>query len=321
VAVSVVVPTHRRPEQLRKCLDGLRLQSHVPTEVIVVRRDDDQAARSVLSEFLIPGLCEIEVSEPGVLAAMTAGSHRASGDVIAFTDDDAVPRPDWLTRMLQHFDDPAVGGVGGRDLIHSLRLDAPLTADVGRISKWGKVIGNHHRGRGPARTVMVLKGVNLAFRREALALPSSLRGRGAQAHWEVAACLWAQHRKWKLVYDPAILVDHFPAPREGGDHRIAPPAPVVADSEYNLVATLLSFEPRLFWRRALYGLMVGARGDLGMGRALWALLHRDWDLVTQLLPSLRGQIEALRDVVRGNRIAMVVFAPSRWPRSPEISVA
>jgi hypothetical protein len=51
-----------------------------------------------------------------------------------------------------------------------------LTRDVGRVGRWGKLVGNHHLGTGSARSVMVLKAVNMAFRREALAVPEQLRG-------------------------------------------------------------------------------------------------------------------------------------------------
>jgi len=54
----------------------------------------------------------VEVDRPTQTAAMAAGVERAEGDVIAFTDDDAVPRRDWLTRIASHFEDPRVGGVG-----------------------------------------------------------------------------------------------------------------------------------------------------------------------------------------------------------------
>jgi hypothetical protein len=56
---------------------------------------------------------------------------------------------------------------------------------------------------------MVVQAANMALRREALALPDGLRGSGAQAHFEVAMCLWARKRDWRIVYDPAIVVDHY----------------------------------------------------------------------------------------------------------------
>ena len=125
---------------------------------------------------------------------MEAGVSAARGEIVAFIDDDAVPRPDWLRRLVRHFDDPEVGGVGGRDYIARPEVPNMPTVDVGRVTRWGKVIGNHHRGTGEPRSVMVLKAAGMAFRRHALALPTGLRGAGAQPHFEVAMSLSAIRR-------------------------------------------------------------------------------------------------------------------------------
>lgn len=300
---SVVVPTFRRPELLRGCLDGLRAQTRPPDEVIVVCRRDDEVSREVLLGR--PDVAMVNVDEPGVLAAMNLAVAASSGDVIAFIDDDAVARPEWLAGLLEQLGDSGVGGVGGRDVVHSDPDPERATADrVGLISPWGKLIGDHHRGRGPARDVDVLKAVNMAFRREALALPRRLRGRGAQVHFEVATGLWARQRGWRLVYDPAIVVDHYPGPRFDPDRRERPDPSAARDAAYNLVTCLVGLSPRLGRRRALFGLLVGDAMTPGLARAAVALAHRDRSVLARLGPSLRGQLEALRDHVRGRPLEM-----------------
>lgn len=152
---------------------------------MVVRRQDDERSRSVLTEPW--GAVEVTVDEPGVVAAIAAGVTGARSEIVAFLDDDAVRRADRLERLLRHFRDPRVGGVGGRDVWRNEEPRGQPTEDVGRITPWGKRIGNHYLGTGRAREVMVLQGATMAFRRQALALPGSLRGSGAQAHFEVAS--------------------------------------------------------------------------------------------------------------------------------------
>jgi glycosyltransferase involved in cell wall biosynthesis len=274
-------------------LEGLALQSLAPAETIVVRRAGDVATEALLGRTAHPNLVEVVVNEPGVLAAMRAGVRASRGDVIAFIDDDAVPRPDWLSRLVRHFDDPAVGAAGGRDYIE--RPDCPnvATVDVGRVTRWGKLIGNHHRGTGEPRNVMVLKAVGMAFRRHALTLPSGLRGAGAQPHFEVATSLSAFRRGWKLIYDPTAVVDHHIGQRFDADQRGRPAPQAVRDAAYNLVTALLAEAPELFWRRALYGLMVGDRATPGFVRAAVALIRRERNVLKDLRPSLEGQIEAL----------------------------
>jgi GT2 family glycosyltransferase len=302
IHVSVIVPTYRRPDSLRLCLRGLKGQSRAADEIIVVRRPEDEGAKLVLAE-LGESLCkETLVFQPGVLAAMRTGLTIAVGGIVAFVDDDAVPRPDWIARLVGHFRDPQVGAVGGRDFVRNVKgTEEPACIDVGRITRWGKLIGNHHLGEGPPRNVMVLKGVNMAFRREAIMLPTHLRGNGAQPHFEVALCLLARRSGWRLVYDPATAVDHFPGPRFDGDQRGHPDRRASCDAAYNLVFGIVGTEPSLYWRRAAYGVLVGDRAVPGFVRTLVAAAARDGDIVKRLGPSLRGQIAALLDVARGRR--------------------
>jgi cellulose synthase/poly-beta-1,6-N-acetylglucosamine synthase-like glycosyltransferase len=296
----VVVPTYRRPAELRRCLAGLARQSLSPAETIVVRRSGDEATRLALEESPRSAVLDVLVSEPGVLAAMGAGATAASSDIIAFIDDDAVPRPEWLQRLARHFDDPEIGGVGGRDLIAGEDTPTGAAREVGTITRWGKLIGNHHLAAGAPREVMVLKAVGVAFRRQALALPRGLKGEGAQVHFEVGMSLSAHRRGWRLVYDPSALVDHEVAPRFDRDARNRPRPIAVRDAAYNLVSCLLAELPDLFWRRALYGLIVGDRDIPGVGRAVVALLRAERAVLRRFAPSVAGQVAALR-CARRNR--------------------
>ena len=305
-SVSVVVPTYRRSAYLKRCLKALGDQSARPREVVVVRRGDDLETEAALSEVRAEYLHDIVAREPGVIAALAAGIRAASGDIVAFVDDDAVPQHNWLERLESHFDDAEVGGVGGRDIVQDeAHSRPPLTTDVGRIGRWGKMRGNHHLGTGPPRDVMVLKGANMAFRRAAIALPEGLKGEGAQVHFEVAMCLWALERGWRLVYDPSAVVDHFVGPRFGSDRRGRPEREAVRDAAYNYVATLLELRPDLIWRRAAYGLLIGDRGAPGLVRALAAVLQREGDIVRRFAPSISGQAQALLRSARRQAILMV----------------
>jgi glycosyltransferase involved in cell wall biosynthesis/GT2 family glycosyltransferase len=307
VRLSVVVPTYRRPDRLRACLRGLAAQVRPADEVVVVRRRDDEESRAVLAGRA-GAVREVLVVEPGLAAALYAGLRAAEGPVIAVTDDDAVPRPDWLARIEAHFADPRLGVLGGRDQLGTAPVHAPSTVDVGRIGRWGRLVGNHHRGTGPVRDVDVVKGVNFAVRRAAAAVPVGLRGTGAQPHSEVALCRWAAVRGWRIAYDPALVVDHFAAARPAGDRRTARrPADVSAEA-YNLVAALLSERGELLARRAVYGLLVGDRAVPGLLRAGYGLVRRDAGPVRALLPSLAGQLAALRDQIRGRPLAIAPVA-------------
>ena len=80
-----------------------------------------------------------------------------------------------------------------------------------------------------------------------------------------------------MLYDPALVVDHYPAERPAGDRRTAPSRKDVAAEAYNLTAGLLAERPELGWRRAAFGLAVGDAAVPGLGRAAYALVrgHRE----------------------------------------------
>ncbi|RUT07882.1 glycosyl transferase [Dulcicalothrix desertica PCC 7102] len=229
--ITVVIPTYRRPQDLKRCLEALQNQNRRPEQVLVVVRDTDAETWTFLESFALGNLPLriLTVRVTGVIAAMNLGLDAAFGDIIAFTDDDAAPHTDWLERIEATFlSDSRIGAVGGRDFMYygSVLQDYnthPGASDiVGRLQWFGRVIGNHHIGSGEAREADVLKGVNVSYRANAinkLRFDERLLGTGAQVHFELAFCLTLKRAGWKLIYDPSIAVDHFPAQRFDEDKR------------------------------------------------------------------------------------------------------
>ena len=118
-------------------------------------------------------------------------------------------------------------------------------------------------------------------------------------------CLACARAGWRIVYDPAVAVDHYPAPRFDRDQRGRPSASAVRDAAYNYVISLLTWRPELRLRRALFGLLVGDRATPGVARAGLALTRWEPDVLFALLPSLAGQVDALADAARGRTVRMM----------------
>lgn len=125
--VSVVVPTCRRPELLLRCLQALLAQD-LPAgdyEIIVVddgRCDWTQTVmRALAAELPAPTLSYLRPPHgSGPATARNAGWRAARGPVIAFTDDDTVPAPGWLSAGLAALDDDDDGScaaVAGRVVV------------------------------------------------------------------------------------------------------------------------------------------------------------------------------------------------------------
>lgn len=304
--VSVIVPSYRRPERLVECLEGLaRSQRPADETVVVLRIADDAGITMVTDRF--PWVELVLVSEPGVLAAMTAGARRARGDILAFVDDDAVPKPNWLSRIVACLEDDRVGGAGGRDVVTDPD-SLPRTTVAGCFTRSGKLIGNHHTVSGSPRDVDVLKAANMAFKREALALPAHLLGDGAQVHFEVATCLWARRSGWRLVLDPGAEVLHIPGERFDADVRVRPSLGAVYRASFNLTWCLLSMRPPALARAIIYGILVGDRGNPGIARTVVALLRGEREVLRRVLPSLAGQFHGIMRASTGRLVPMITFS-------------
>lgn len=121
--ISVVVPTCRRPALLLRCLHALIAQK-LPAdayEVIVVDDGHDDATRVIVEQLRRrvhasqrPSLRYLRPARGrGPAVARNAGWRAARGEVIAFTDDDTMPRPDWLARGERALE-PELAAVRGR---------------------------------------------------------------------------------------------------------------------------------------------------------------------------------------------------------------
>ncbi|QQC64908.1 glycosyltransferase family 2 protein [Paraburkholderia ginsengisoli] len=284
VRVSVIVPTHRRTADLARCLAALDAQERRADEVIVIARHDDYATldwlRTREANRPDPRRFVVLLRKPGMVAAYNLGIESASGDVLCFTEDDAAPHSDWIARIARAFNgDPTLGGLGGRDIVHERNgIPQGHTPRVGLVRWYGRAIGNHHLGHGEARRVHVLKGVNMAFRREAigaLRFDSRLRGNGAQAHCEMAFSLDVQRRGWTLVYDPSLLVEHFPVQRGDEDAHCAFNDAAFYNASFNLRLIMCEYlTPHGRWAFVAYSTLIGDRADPGFLRALSLAFER-----------------------------------------------
>lgn len=258
--IGVIVPSYRRPEALRRCLAALAEQSQAPIHVVVGLSADDAESRAVVESYdaRLP-IEAVHVADRRIVPLMQAAVDVVRGDVIASTDDDAEPAPDWLSGLLDGFAD-GVGGVGGRDLLEGESARAASAETVGMVQWFGRVIYNHHAGTGPAREVDVLKGVNMSLRRELWGFDAALRGRGDQPHWELDLCLRARRLGWRLVYDPGIVVRHGSAARVEDRPRSSLAFGAVLDDVHNEAYAVLKWSS---WPRrlvaSLYGFGVGHR--------------------------------------------------------------
>ena len=114
--VSVIIPTYNRPDALQSCLGALAMHTLAPKSLEVVVVDDGSPQPLALD----PGgwgdsftLKIVRQENTGPAGARNRGVEEARGEFLAFTDDDCLPAPQWLARLvtaLQENPDALIGG-------------------------------------------------------------------------------------------------------------------------------------------------------------------------------------------------------------------
>lgn len=169
IPVSVIIVSRARPAALIRCLRGLQQSDHPCFEVVVVADAAGLAAVAAagMAEQVKVASCDVA----NISTARNIGIIRAAGSVVAFIDDDAVPEPSWLSRLVAPFADPAVAAAGGfvrgrngisfqwkARVIDRNARETPLAVDEGGPTL---LIGT------PDRAIKT-EGTNCAFRHDVL---------------------------------------------------------------------------------------------------------------------------------------------------------
>ena len=129
-SATVVIVTRDRPTMLEAVLRLLREQSYAEHEVVVV---DTSYAGTARPAALAMGTRYMSAPRVTLGAARQAGVRVAAGEIVAFTDDDCLPRPDWLEALVVTLRDlPDLLGVRGATVAeigpvgaHAVRVDRP----------------------------------------------------------------------------------------------------------------------------------------------------------------------------------------------------
>jgi lipopolysaccharide/colanic/teichoic acid biosynthesis glycosyltransferase/glycosyltransferase involved in cell wall biosynthesis len=111
LTVSVVIPAYQSADSLPACLTALQQQTFPPQEILVV---DDASTDQTATVAAGYGIRVVQHPQRrGPAAARNSGAQAAQGEIIAFTDADCAPDPDWLAELIRPFNDPEVVGAKG----------------------------------------------------------------------------------------------------------------------------------------------------------------------------------------------------------------
>ena len=108
---TVAIPTRDRPALLDRCLEAVSQLDYPSFDVLVVENvPTNDLSREAAARWKARYIVE-PVS--GVSRARNRALRECTSEIVAFLDDDSLPRPDWLSGIVNAFQDPAVMAVTG----------------------------------------------------------------------------------------------------------------------------------------------------------------------------------------------------------------
>jgi len=108
---SIIVPAFNEATHIKQCIESLLKNTYEEKEIIVVNDGSTDNTDQILNNF--DSIITINTSRKGRVEAIKEGAKNATGDIILKIDADSIAPPDWIQRMVDHFNDPEVIMVGG----------------------------------------------------------------------------------------------------------------------------------------------------------------------------------------------------------------
>jgi Glycosyl transferase family 2 len=102
--VSVVLPTRDRPELLRRAIDSVVAQQYPHWELLVVDDGGEADSGAVVDDAADDRIRWVRIAHQGACAARNRGLVLASGEIVAYVDDDNVMDPAWLRSVVWAFE-------------------------------------------------------------------------------------------------------------------------------------------------------------------------------------------------------------------------
>jgi GT2 family glycosyltransferase len=195
--ISVVVCSYNGARTIGDCLQGLREIQYPDFEVIIV---DDGSTDSTAAISKRYGFAPITTAQSGLSHARNVGLHAASGEIVAYIDDDARPDPHWLTHLAITFLRTDHVGVGGPNI-------AP--AGDGDVAE---CVAN--APGGPVHVLLSdreaehIPGCNMAFRKASLEAIDGFDPQFRKAGDDVDICWRLREAGGTLGFNPAAVVWH-----------------------------------------------------------------------------------------------------------------
>ena len=195
--ISVIVCTYNGSRTIRDCLDALLRLEYPTFEVIVVNDGSTDATAEIVADYPVH---LISTDNRGLGSARNTGLEAATGEIVAYVDDDAYPDPHWLTYVAGIFINTTHAAVGGPNIPPP--GDGPIADCVANAPG------------GPVHVLLSdqeaehIPGCNMAFRKAVLQAIGGFDPQFRIAGDDVDVCWRLQKQGWTVGFNAAAVVWH-----------------------------------------------------------------------------------------------------------------
>jgi glycosyltransferase involved in cell wall biosynthesis len=195
--ISVIICTYRGAATLEECLAGLQRVDYPNFEIIVVNDGSDAGVAAIVKKFPVRLL---NIPHSGLSAARNAGCAAATGEIVAYLDDDAWPDPHWLQFLAHAFSTTDCAAVGGPNI--PPHTENSVTRSIA------------HAPGGPIHVLLTdreaehIPGCNMAFRKSALEKIGGFDTQFWVAGDDVDICWRFHDAGLKIGFHPGAMVWH-----------------------------------------------------------------------------------------------------------------
>jgi len=196
--MSVVICTYNGSATLRQALEGALTLHYPDYEVIVVSDGSTDASADIAREY--EGVRVIETPNRGLSSARNTGLEAATGEIVAYLDDDAIPDPDWLRHLAATFASGPYAAVGGPNIL------PPGSSAVAQCV--ANAPGGPTHVLVSDREAEHVPGCNMAIRRDALLEIGGFDPRFRVAGDDVDVCWRLLDSGQRIAFSPGAVVLH-----------------------------------------------------------------------------------------------------------------
>jgi glycosyltransferase involved in cell wall biosynthesis len=196
--VSVVVCTYNGAATLGECLEGVLALRYPDYEVIVVSDGSTDGSPQIAAQYERVTL--IETPNRGLAAARNTGLEAATGEIVAYLDDDATPDPDWLSHIAAALSDGTYAAAGGPNVL------PPGSGGVAQCV--ANAPGGPTHVLVSDREAEHIPGCNMAIRREELLSLGGFDPQFRVAGDDVDLCWRLLDSGRKIAFSPGAVVLH-----------------------------------------------------------------------------------------------------------------